>query len=209
MGNIVAGSAFKLGMSVTNYALLNAAVPAMCYDDNPAIRQADWNFVTPNDDPDPGTKALAYIGQLKTINANVVNFFLEADSATRGAWNINNTGIGAVTFTSFKPQRYNLRTTGYDYNPNDAPGRRVFITFFTAFGRYLIDPHESMAYACRSLTQTVNADGSQTNGSIDSRVDMSAYGFGTEHSAEWNRKLHDTRAFYDQLLTEFRLPTLP
>ncbi len=40
MGNIVAGSALRDGLQVDNYALLNAAVPAACYDeDEGRIRQ--------------------------------------------------------------------------------------------------------------------------------------------------------------------------
>lgn len=61
MGNVVAGEALRLGATVANYAMLNAAVPAMCYDPNPALEQ--WNYTTPNDDPDLGTRALAYINR--------------------------------------------------------------------------------------------------------------------------------------------------
>ena len=39
MGNFVAGEALRNGMSVLNYVMLNAAVPALCYDDNPNLRQ--------------------------------------------------------------------------------------------------------------------------------------------------------------------------
>jgi hypothetical protein len=184
MGNIVAGSALQRGMSASNYALLNAAVPAMCYDQSATLRQASWNYTMPNTDPDPGTKALAYIGQLQTLNTNAVSFYLPQDSATVGAWELNNSTI--------KPQRYNLFTTGYGYDPNAAVGQRLFITFFTAFGRYLIDPHESMPYATQSLTKTVGADG-RTAGSINSSVSLDTWSFGTQHSAEWERGIQEDR----------------
>ena len=39
MGNIVVGSALIEGMTINNYALMQAAVPAACYDEREAIRQ--------------------------------------------------------------------------------------------------------------------------------------------------------------------------
>jgi pimeloyl-ACP methyl ester carboxylesterase len=198
MGNIVAGSALQRGMSVTNYALLNAAVPAMCYDESTNLRQPSWTYMTPNDDTDPGTKALAYTGQLKTLNTNVVNFFLSDDRATSFAWEFNNGNL--------KPQRYNLFTTGYAYDATAVAGHRVFITFFTTFGRYLIDPHESMAFAVQSLTKTVGADG-RTSGSIGSAVDLDTWDFGSQHSAEWERKIQETAPFYDELMFRLHIVT--
>ena len=64
---------------------------------------------TPNTDADSETKALAYVGKFGTLNTNVVNFFLTNDSATRTLWEINN--------STLRPQRYNLGTTGYGYDP--------------------------------------------------------------------------------------------
>jgi hypothetical protein len=154
--------------------------------------------MTPNDDTDPGTKALAYTGQLKTLNTNVVNFFLSDDRATSFAWEFNNGNL--------KPQRYNLFTTGYAYDATAVAGHRVFITFFTAFGRYLIDPHESMAFAVQSLTKTVGADG-RTSGSIGSAVDLDTWDFGSQHSAEWERKIQETAPFYDELMFRLHIVT--
>jgi hypothetical protein len=84
MGNIVAGSALKKGMQVVNYALLNAAVPAMSYDTDPTLYQsgAFWKSSTPDGDPDAGTKALGYGGQLQGVSGNLINFFLTRDFAT-------------------------------------------------------------------------------------------------------------------------------
>ena len=198
MGNIVAGAALKNGMSVANYIMLNAAVPAMCYDESASLRQLNWNYTTPNTDPDAGTRSLAYIGKFGTLNTNVVNFFLNNDSATRTLWEINN--------SIWRPHRYNLGTTGYGYDPSAIVGRRLYITFFTAFGRYLIDPHEAMPYASQSLTRTVGADG-RTRGSIGSVVDLDAsFGFGDEHGAEWERTFYATRAFYIELMRTLQIP---
>ncbi|OIQ83566.1 hypothetical protein GALL_346430 [mine drainage metagenome] len=93
-------------------------------------------------------------------------------------------------------------TTGYGYDPNAAVGQRLFITFFTAFGRYLIDPHESMSYATQSLTKTAGGDG-RTAGSISSSVSLDTWNFGDQHSAEWERDIQETAPFYSELM--FRL----
>jgi probable HAF family extracellular repeat protein len=200
MGNIVAGAAFQRGMSASNYALLNAAVPAMCYDDSARLRQPSFSYTTPNDDSDSRTKALAYIGQLKTLNTNAVNFYLTGDSATSFDWELNN--------SHFKPVRYNgvggYGLTGYAYDPSQIAGRRLSINFLFSLGRYLVDPHEAMPYAVQSLTKTVGADG-RTGGSVNGSVNLDTWGFGSQHSAEWERNIQETRAFYSRFLSELQV----
>ena len=39
MGNIVVGSALREKAVINNYALMNAAIPAECYDDRSDLRQ--------------------------------------------------------------------------------------------------------------------------------------------------------------------------
>ena len=58
MGNIVAGSALRKGMAVANYVMLNAAVPASCYDDSALLQQPYG--LSPDNDSDQPTLALAY-----------------------------------------------------------------------------------------------------------------------------------------------------
>jgi len=207
MGNIVAGSALKKGMQVVNYALLNAAVPAMSYDTDPTLYQsgAFWKSPTPDGDPDAGTKALGYGGQLQGVSGNLINFFLTRDFATTTLWEGNN-------FT-FKPQKLAAIpvppfTTGYYYDPAAAPGQRIGINYVTAVGRFVTTPHEAMAYAVHSRTRTIGAEGG-ANGAIDGKVDMDAYGFDTEHSAEFDFRAQQTTAFYNRLLDEFDIPFLP
>jgi hypothetical protein len=198
MGNIVAGSALKKGMAVQNYALLNAAVPALCYDQNAPIR---WNYTTPDDDPDPLTKALAYLNQLSNVGGTLINFHLENDFATTTAWESNN--------WLFKPQRFNSGATGYYYDRSKPAGQRLGISFATSIGRFVRTAHEAMAYVDQSRSKTVGAEPAAL-GSIDRRVDMSAsYGFDTQHSAQWERALQQTTPFYNRVLDEFGIPFLP
>jgi hypothetical protein len=211
MGNIVAGSAFKRGMQANQYMMLNAAVPAIAYDAgaprNPlglsqelqdTLNNISSSLLptlsnTPNDDPDADTRAKAYIDQLQNIGGGgtrIINFYLEADSATRGSWNANN--------IAFRPQPFAWpKGPGYSYNRSAAYSKLNLDKHgFINEVRAVSDPHEVMSYDCKSPTQTVNAEGSSTNGPIDERVDMSAYGFGSEHSAEWARNMQQTHMFY-------------
>ena len=61
-----------------------------------------------------------------------------------------------------------------------------------------------MSYVVQSQTWTVGTDG-RTRGSVDSDVDLSGYGFDTQHSAQWERTLQQTLEFYDELLIQFQL----
>lgn len=194
MGNFVTSEALRNGMAVLNYAMLNSAVSASCYDETVSLRQPEWYYITPNTDSDPGTRSLAYVGRFGTLNANVINFYLPNDSATLNGWNLWN--------SRWKPEWYQPENVGYEYHSNWEPGDRLRIKFALSVPRNLIDPHESMAYACQSLTYTVGAE-HRTAGSIDDRVNMDAlFQFGNEHGAQWDRRIQQdgVRDFYRRLL---------
>jgi pimeloyl-ACP methyl ester carboxylesterase len=202
MGNIVAGSALQKGMSMANYALLNAAVPAACYDDSSTLDQG-WGYTTPHYDPDAGTQNLSYRYKLNSVSGNLINFYLPDDDALE-KWELNNYTSGPFSLGA-KPQRYNGGTTGYYYDPAATAGQRLGITYQTVVGRFVTTPHEAMSYVAQSPTKTVGADG-RTAGSIGPKVDMTGYSFGDVHSAEWNFTLQDTTSFYNRLLDEFGIP---
>jgi hypothetical protein len=229
MGNIVVGSAFKYGMAADSYALLNAAVPALCYEESAQRRWPAFTGIyawltglagysvpsqspnapdskTPVDDVSSSIRALSYIRQLDGISADVVNFYLETDFATSISWNANN--------VIMRPHKSSRALYHYDWNAS--PDRHLTLNEITTiegiptpiWRRNLSDPHEVMAYDCNVPTFTVNATGG-TRGSIDTGIDMTAYGFGRNHSAQWQLRFHQTAQFYHQLLIEFGLtPTL-
>ena len=126
-----------------------------------------------------------------------------------GAWEANN--------RLSKPERWpSGLLAGYGYNRTAISGRKLYIEFWTAFGRYMVDPHEAMSYAVKSPTLAVGADsglvdsGGLTHGSICAEIDMNAaYAFDDVHSAEFLFPIQKTKALYDQTLREFRLPVLP
>jgi len=192
MGNIVAGEAVRLGASLRNYALLNAALPAMCYDHNAALEQ--WNFTTPNKDPDLGTRALAYVDRFaNNFGVRRINFALTQDRATTTAWQGNN---------FLKPES-SAGAYFYDYTPTAQAGQRLRISFLgLSPARFLIDPHESMSYACQSLTRAVGAE--PATGGFEAVVVMDVYGFDREHSAQFIWTLNVTQPFYQRLLQELQ-----
>lgn len=193
MGNVVASSALREGMEVDTYALLNAAIPAMCHDSRASLY--DNVETTPDGDSDPLTSALGFADKsIQTNGAELINFFLTNDSAL-DRWTDNNDIL--------KPD--NIVGAGYYFEPNNNPGTKLGISFATQIGRHVRTVHEALAHVTKSRTFTVGAKGA-TQGSISSSVDLGAeFGFGTTHSAEWVEDYLDTRAFYVRLLQEYGL----
>ena len=137
-----------------------------------------------------------------------MNFYLPNDSALQ-AWLINN--------SNHKPQVYFARPDSdtilfgdhaYKYWSTESSGRKLFLTFEAARPRYLESLDESLAYAARSSTRVVGAEGA-ASGSIQNRIDMTDYDFGNIHSAQWEFGIHATTSFYNRLLDEFDIMFLP
>ena len=219
MGNIVAGSALLSGMTIDNYALLQAAVPACSYDDSAEMQQNQpyfhygtilvWDGLSrPDFDSDPATRALSYRGRLANVQGNLVNFALTNDYATFDAWEVNN----EIT----KP--LGPMSGDYYYYPQNPVGERLFYQK-TAGGitytRYMSNPFEAMPYACRAWSKAAGAE-LNTHGAISSTVDLSspAYnlpgqpndtGFYKEHSAEFNYPIQNLKQFYTELLRQLNV----
>ena len=199
MGNIVVGSALREGMKVDNYALLNAAVPAMCYDTDKALYSN--NMITPDGDTkDTITKGLGFAGKITRGNVRdrMINFYLPKDFAL-GIWTVNN--------SISKPHAFPLDY--YDYEPSAPSGEKlrfVDVSLFSAMEyRYLRSFHEAGAYVTASRTPAVGALGN-TDGAINGKVNMDArYGFGTVHSAEWELRFQKTDRFYYDIMQELKL----
>jgi hypothetical protein len=203
MGNIVVSSALREGMQVDNYALLNAAIPAMCFD----VRESLYEFAgreTPDGDDDPITRALGFKGKISDDNVrrSMINFYLKDDSALTGligdflGWEHNN--------AFYKPESFGL-IAGYGYDSNREAGTKVHLDFWTEFGRHLRSFPESAAYATASKTKAVGAE-SRTVGVINDNLNMNTeYGFGSTHSAQWIWNMQKTHQFYYDLMSKFNL----
>jgi len=225
MGNIVVGAAMRSGMTVNNYAMMQAAVPSACYDERELLKQADpvthktkflgplksvtvWTTLTPDDDPDPQTLALAYRGLLGDIgrNTNIINFYLPNDNATAYAWEINN----EVT----KPPG-GFMTGHFRYVRTNPSGQKLYKDY--GGGLHVYDwfcRYDSVSFACRTWAKAVGAE-RRTRGSVQSDVDLgnSAFelpgvqssGFGDRHSGQFEANFQNLKPFYDALLDELRL----
>lgn len=198
MGNIVVGSALQQGLNINNYALINAAVSASCYDLSTSLEQG-WSWASSSETPDLSTE-YGFRGYLSNISGNLVNYYLEQDFAL-GLWNDNN--------RFFKPQRYNtelpiINTTGYYYDENESFGNRLGITFLVSESRYVRTNHEAMGYVSTSKTLAVGAE-SSTQGSVSRNVDLETYGYSDpgEHSGPWNHTIQNMSDFYEDLLVDF------
>ncbi len=169
--------------------------------------QTSWGYVTPNDDPDPQTVALSYQGCLANVHGNLVNFFLPDDSALK-LWQINN--------ATLRPHQWlegNTDNAGYRYIRTAAAGQKLRVLRDAApvTGTRILDvTPESRAFAVQSPSLTVGADG-RTGGSItvSQSIDMTGYGFGDVHSAEFLFSIQQTRDFYDTLLLKLRITVQP
>ncbi|MBP9911844.1 MAG: hypothetical protein KBF26_00415 [Opitutaceae bacterium] len=218
MGNIIAGSALLAGVTFDNYVLMQAAVPASCYDERALLQQAErpspetyagfrptfWEAgVSPDDDPVPETRALSYRGRLSASVGNLVSFYLPDDHATTYAWEFNNDQtkpVGGYGYTRGAPvvlgsQRAIWRQIG---------------TGLSAFQDSLTDPFVAMPFVCRSWSKVVGAD-SRTAGVIQSSFNLnsSPLFFDTEHSAQFNRSIQVLRPFYDELLRRLGMEPTP
>jgi pimeloyl-ACP methyl ester carboxylesterase len=231
MGNIVAGEALRKGMAVKNYALMQAAVPAACYDeDEQRIKQttqyvyragplffAMWDSPTPDNDADPTTRNLAYRGTFTNVGSNLINFCQPQDYATSFAWEINN--------DQTKPPLYQGETPNaslcfnFEYDPNGQPDKKLWKFAISALypTYYITYKPEAMAYGCRTWGKAVGAE-SRTEGSIDESVDLSSSsynlpgessGFGDEHSGQFRANIQQLRPFYNQILTQFDITPNP
>ncbi|NJM54858.1 MAG: hypothetical protein HC841_02030 [Verrucomicrobiae bacterium] len=225
MGNIVAGAALLAGLNVDNYVLMQGAVPASCYDPSEERRQAPYprdyagisidlfDKPTPDDDPVPETRALAYRGRLSSAQieqANLVNFFLPGDAATVRAWEFNNDQFkpaGQYAYSRGAPVGDGGIQRGLWWNN----GMARFDTF-----RSLTDPYEAMPLACKSWSKTVGGD-RETDGTIDSSEDLESIqyslpgdvlGFRDDHSAQFKRNIQVLKPFYDELLRVFEVPRI-
>lgn len=203
MGNIVGGSALRKGMSVSNYALIDAAVPASCYDPNTSLQQSSYGN-SPDNDTDQSTLDLAYKNKLAAPNTTLINFYLASDDALE-LWEVNN--------RQFKPEVFYTSSAGdhaYKYFPGNPSGEKLFLTFLLDPNRNLTQMEEALAYAARSSTKAVGAEGN-TRGSITqaNSVDLSTYDYEDEHSGFWQFKLQKMKPAYDTLMDKLRVQRQP
>lgn len=204
MGNIVVSSAIEQGLNVSHYAMLNAAVPAMCYDSRQDIQLWRDAYDTPDEAPDDQTRMLGFSGIFEEFNTKLINFFLTDDFAL-DIYEHNNRYEKPDTLIAGN----NNLDACYEYDSGRSPGSKLMLRYHVAgIAREVTTLHEARAFVTQSLTLAVGAEG-QTQGSVDSLVDLDAdYGFDRIHSAQWVLPIQSTFEFYSELRKQFDI-TLP
>jgi hypothetical protein len=229
-GNIVCGAALTdYGLSVDNYVLTQAAVPAGCYDTSGG--QADpssingyarfWSREASKPTPDFASD-LGYRGHLQNlgVSGNVSNFYNAVDYALA-----TGTSLFGVLEThweanqeSYKPDDSPSNGNNYTYIPGNPAGQRSQLVDALFVGRFVTDPHEAMSMVARPRSKAVGAR-SSVGGSIDTGLNLESFTSTTgdqvftrssdDHGAQVGRRIQEVWEYYTELGRTFGVIPLP
>lgn len=224
MGNIVTGEAMQEGMQIRNYIMMQAAVPASCYDPNAATlaRLVDKDAQVPT--PDLHDPTLGYRGYLQSISGTITRYYNPFDYALATGYTVI-LGIPAIESNweanqlSYKPDgAYGTQGWQYGYNPSNTLSKRgwllndgfhvsppVFGTTFPDYRYRLVnDSFEMKAFIARSRTKAVGAIDS-VGSPIGASVNLQdRYGFGSsrpDHSGQFTRRIQQVFGLYKEIHT--------
>lgn len=228
-GNFIVGEALRQGLVVDNYALMQSAVPAACYDsDDTNVKETlpyniygtvtVWDKDTPDDDTDPATRQLAYRGRFANIdlNANLTSFFMPNDYATFKPFELNN--------DQFKPE-LGVFSKEYHYKKDNPAGQKLYkfkylsldpnVLGVEVIDYYLSNPYEAMSQACSTYGKALGAQ-NKAGGAIDpiksialNRQKFQLFhqplltGFNDQHSGQFLAAIQELTNFYDELIKVF------
>jgi pimeloyl-ACP methyl ester carboxylesterase len=191
MGGIVMAEALKKQLAagqtnVNNYVLMQAAIPASCYDTSfsnyPPLVAANESAPTPN-------TYQGYPGAVnEAVNGHLMDFF-----------NTNDYALATGTFLTFA---INWEANEETFKPDEyyrTDGSNCYSGFVE-----ISDPREIMAFCARPLSKATGAQPNVggvllTSGQIDLKAN---YGFNLgsdQHSAQFNWNVQETSGFYRQL----------
>ena len=207
MGNIVMAEALKdqlaIGQkNVDNYVLMQAAVPAHCYQTNlpnyaPFMALENGGFPTPDE-------YRGYPGAInQAINGNMSDFFNTNDYAlATGATYIPLIGNVQINWEAnqenFKPDG------GYEYGTD---GTNCWWNNTTG----ITDSREILAFCSRPRSKAVGALGGvggnlNTSAQVDLTAQFHFLGNSDEHSAQFNWNIQNVEPFYSTMLNTFFPP---
>lgn len=197
MGNIVMMQGLRAELAagrqdIDNYVLMQAAVPAHCYDtalaDYPPFTAAE------NGSPTPDTYR-GYPGAINgALRGQMVNFFNTNDYALSTGAVLGKSVNWEGNEISYKPDTGYYVTSGTNAWKTGTPSR------------LLTDPREIMSFAARPRSKAVGAQPGVTGvvqgGQVDLTGSFNFLGDKTEHSAEFNWNIQYLIGFYSRLLDE-------
>lgn len=185
-GATVASAAIRdYGATPNTMIIMQSAIPAVCYDDNPALN------VYPNSLPDTVAE-LGYRGYHTSTGTSIVNFADPTDFATGPAWR---------AAQDFKPE------PGYGYNPAAPAGQQHTVSYFLEVGRFVTDLHESLSMIAESKSKSIAYEPGAA-GVISANVNLKTqFGFTDEHGAAFDRPIQENlNDFYDEVMSQFGIP---
>jgi pimeloyl-ACP methyl ester carboxylesterase len=213
MGNVVAGSALKRGMSVNRYFLMEAAIPGGCYNDAvnnyPPFINREQLHPTPDTVSDLGYRL--YVGPAQNNALKIINLYNINDYAlAAGAYPV----LGNVSWEGnqigYKPNSFATKTYSYDKGPPTAPypmGQRCFLRgTFSLSERPVLDIHESMSFVARPHSKAIGAEPSSSS-VFPNSIDLQGYGFNAQradHSGQFNRSTQELNDFYKSIFNEIK-----
>ncbi len=200
MGNVVMAEALKLQLAagqhnVNNYVLMQAAVPASCYDTS-FTNYAPFLEAEQQKGPTPNTY-WGYPGAIGgAVNGRLVDFYNANDFALA-------TGTLPVLGTTVSWEANQIK-----YKPDDGfgyttDGTNCFVSPWNQTSRTVTDTHEIMSFCARPRSKAVGAQpgvgGAIQGGSIDLKGNFGFNDKKEEHSAEFNWNIQRLSGFYRQL----------
>ncbi len=221
MGNIVTGEALQEGMQIRNYIMMQAAVPASCYDPNAATlaRLVDKDAQVPT--PDMHDPTLGYRGYLQSISGTITRYYNPLDYALATGfygpfetnWESNQLG--------YKPDgAYQAQSWYYGYSASNPLQQRGWLwninfsiipsisgvvppqSLGAEHYRLVSDSFEMKAFIARSRTKAVGAIDS-VGSPIGASVNMQdRYGFRNsrpDHSGQFTRRIQQVFTLYKDL----------
>jgi len=186
------------------------------------LNQDDENFVLHSTDPFLKNRALGLNNQFG-VNAftpnngrvSVINFCLPSDYA------LGYEGDSALKKWVWnqdwnKPSKWNV-VGWYGYDPSwiesgqiDAQ-HSIHLRYSANLGqialgggRAVTDLNEAMGFVTKAITFPVGA-ALETRGSVAGAVDLNEFGFGEDHSAEWNWKIQQVSPYWARLILKLKL----
>ena len=218
MGNVVMMQTLEVlaaaGQApIDNYVLMQAAVPAQCYDtavtNHPLFTTLEQTIPTPN----TYSNYAAETGTALRPGGQMVNFFNSADFALSIAWVANQgfdvgSSYGPVTMKPNTLLGYYTDGTSHLLRTNSWNQSLLSVLyrgFYSGPTRPVTNLDEMMPFVARPRSKAVGAQGGIQGQIQGEEVDLQAqFGFGgaaSDHSGQWNRNIQDPAVgpFYFQL----------
>ena len=225
MGNVVTGSALQKGLSVENLLLMEAALPAGCYDASSGINSYSRFTTAEASEPTPdyhqapnGELTKGYRGFLSSIFGNVaakvVNYHNSDDYALAKGFTAGFETNWEKNELDYKPDGNLVTDWHYYYDPNQTDLNKRATQGFTFFaGRFVTDSYEMKSFVARPRSKAAGAvEGAGGNpnpaGMVDANL-RTTYHFDTrdtDHSGQFNRRIQQVDDLYENILSVVQPP---